>query len=63
MYQRKQPAGELLPVMVFIYGGAYVIGDNTAGNYGPHYLLDKDIVLVTINYRLSVLGECNKHYD
>jgi carboxylesterase type B len=43
--------------MVFIYGGGYTIGNNKADNYGPHYLLDKEVVLVTINYRLSVLGE------
>ena len=24
--------------------------------YGPQYLLDKDIILVTINYRLGTLG-------
>jgi carboxylesterase type B len=43
--------------MIFIHGGAYSIGNNRAGNYGPHYLLDKDIVLVAINYRLGVFGE------
>jgi carboxylesterase type B len=57
MYQFKSATTELLPVMVFIYGGAFTMGDNKAGQYGPHYLLDKDIVLVTINYRLGVLGE------
>jgi carboxylesterase type B len=61
MYQLKSTAGELLPVMVFIYGGSFTSGDNKADNYGPHYFLDKDIVLVTINYRLSVLGECNRN--
>jgi len=43
--------------MVFIHGGAYTMGDNKPVQYGPHYLLDKDIVLVAINYRLGVLGE------
>jgi acetylcholinesterase len=55
MFDCKSTA-ELVPVMVFIYGGGYTIGNNKADNYGPHHLLDKDIVLVTINYRLSVLG-------
>jgi carboxylesterase type B len=45
-----------LPVMVFIHGGGYTSGDNSAAQYGPHYFLDKDIVLVAINYRLGVLG-------
>lgn len=52
----SQSTAELRPVMVFIYGGGNTIGNNKADNYGPHYLLDKDVVLVTINYRLSVLG-------
>jgi carboxylesterase type B len=25
---------------------------------GPDYLMDEDIVLVTVNYRLNVFGEC-----
>jgi carboxylesterase type B len=59
MYQFKSATGELLPVMVFIHGGGFTEGDNKAARYGPHYLLDKDIVLVAMNYRLGVLGECN----
>lgn len=31
----------------------------SGGTYHPDYLLDKDIVLVTINYRLGVLGKSN----
>jgi len=46
--------------MVFIYGGGFTSGDNKVANYGPHYFLDKEIVLVTVNYRLGVLGECNR---
>ena len=61
MYQFKSAAGGLLPVMVFVYGGSFSSGDNKAANYGPHYFLDKDVVLVTVNYRLSVLGEYNRN--
>ncbi|CAG7663740.1 unnamed protein product [Allacma fusca] len=43
----------LLPVLIYIHGGAFVFGN---GNYGPAYLLDKDIVLVSINYRVGPLG-------
>ncbi|XP_042857967.1 cholinesterase 1-like [Penaeus japonicus] len=43
-----------LPVMVWIHGGGFTIGN--AGLYEPLPLLTKDIVLVTIQYRLSVLG-------
>lgn len=44
----------LKPVIVFIHGGSYEIG--AAYNHGPKYLLDRDIVLVTINYRLGPFG-------
>jgi len=41
--------------MVFIHGGSFYFG---SGNwYGPNYLLDKDVILVTFNYRLGVLGK------
>ena len=44
----------LLPVMVFIHGGGFSRGSYTA--LGGNYLLDQDIVLVNIHYRLSSLG-------
>ena len=39
------------PVMVWIHGGAYTQGTGMATFYHPKYLMDKDIVLVAINYR------------
>jgi len=47
---------KLLPVMVFIHGGGFVSGSGTRALYGAEYFMDKDIVMVSINYRLSVLG-------
>lgn len=38
-----------LPVMVFFHGGAFIFG--TSSSYKGAYLLDQDIVLVTVNYR------------
>lgn len=46
--------GSALPVMVFIHGGGYFGG--AAEEYLPHVLLNKDIVLVVIQYRLGFLG-------
>ena len=46
--------GKRLPVAVFIHGGAFIYGDYTA--IGPQHLLDRDIVLVALSYRLSTLG-------
>ncbi|XP_044012655.1 juvenile hormone esterase-like [Aphidius gifuensis] len=46
-------------VMVWIHGGAFVVGSGNDDFYGPDYLIDKDIVLVTINYRVGILGFLN----
>nr|AHJ81347.1 carboxylesterase [Locusta migratoria] len=45
---------KLLPVMVWIHGGGFVEGSATW--YEPGFLLDHDIVLVTTNYRVGLLG-------
>jgi carboxylesterase type B len=43
-------------VIVYIHGGKYNVGSGVSYASGPRYLLDKDVVLVTINYRLGVMG-------
>ncbi|XP_030021117.2 esterase FE4 [Manduca sexta] len=45
---------KLLPVMFWVHGGAFVSGSSNA--YGPRFLVRKDVIVVTINYRLEVLG-------
>ena len=42
--------------MVRIHGGGFLVGSSNFTFYGPNYLLDKDIILVSINYRLGILG-------
>lgn len=44
-----------LPVMVWIHGGAFVMGDG-GGEYDPTRLVEKDVIVVTLNYRLGNLG-------
>ncbi|XP_063991353.1 uncharacterized protein LOC135169897 [Diachasmimorpha longicaudata] len=44
------------PVMVWCHGGAWVAGSGSSNLYGPKYLLDHELVLVTFNYRLGPLG-------
>ncbi|KAF9412841.1 hypothetical protein HW555_008745 [Spodoptera exigua] len=48
--------GEFLPVMVFIHGGGFVFGSGNSSLYGGDYLVEKDVVVVTLNYRCGVLG-------
>lgn len=43
-----------LPVMVWIHGGGFISG--TANLFGANNFLDKDIILVTLNYRLGIFG-------
>ncbi|XP_028900769.1 esterase B1 isoform X1 [Zeugodacus cucurbitae] len=44
------------PVMVWIYGGGFQIGEATRDMYSPDFFMHKDIVLVTIAYRLGPFG-------
>ena len=46
----------LLPVMVWIHGGGFHMESANLDYYGPLYLLDQNIILVTVNYRLGLLG-------
>lgn len=43
-------------VMVWIHGGAFFFGSGNDDIYGPDYLVEKDVVVVTINYRLGMIG-------
>lgn len=46
-----------LPVMVFIHGGGFMYGDGTdRDSHGPDYLVERDVILVSFNYRLGILG-------
>ncbi|KOB64474.1 Odorant degrading enzyme CXE16 [Operophtera brumata] len=45
-----------LPVLVYIHAGGFYSVSGRSDVAGPEYLLDRDIVLVTINYRLASLG-------
>ncbi|XP_018054574.1 PREDICTED: esterase E4-like isoform X1 [Atta colombica] len=47
------------PIMVWIHGGAFIWGSGNAAWYGPDYIVQKDVVLVTLNYRLGALGFLN----
>ncbi|XP_017481160.1 PREDICTED: cholinesterase 1-like, partial [Rhagoletis zephyria] len=49
-------SSHLLPVMVWIYGGAFVVG-GIFGDYDARYIASLgDVIVVTFNYRLGPLG-------
>ncbi|XP_011306600.1 venom carboxylesterase-6 [Fopius arisanus] len=43
-----------LPVLFWIHGGAFQFGQGS--HEGPLYIMNRDLVFVTINYRLNILG-------
>ncbi|XP_057331654.1 juvenile hormone esterase-like isoform X1 [Microplitis mediator] len=47
---------QLRPVMVWIYGGGFDSGSNSPDTYGPDFLIEEDVVVVAMNYRLGALG-------
>ena len=53
------PSNDLLPVLVFIYGGGFIGGFSNSTTFGPDYFMDKgEVILVTFNYRVGPFGTC-----
>uniref|UniRef100_A0A1B0DHD6 carboxylesterase n=1 Tax=Phlebotomus papatasi TaxID=29031 RepID=A0A1B0DHD6_PHLPP len=50
---RRLNPNKLVPVMIYIHGGAFMRGSSGIEMYGPDFLLQRDIVLFTFNYRLG----------
>jgi para-nitrobenzyl esterase len=47
---------ENLPVMVWFYGGGFVQGSGSLGSFNGDALARRDVIVVTINYRLGPMG-------
>ncbi|XP_036329429.1 esterase B1-like [Rhagoletis pomonella] len=56
VFTKNINATKQLPVMVWIYGGGFQTGRAARDHHGPDYLLQEDIVFVSLNYRLCSLG-------
>lgn len=56
LWTPAKSAGERLPVMVWIHGGGFTIGDVTVPRYDGEMLVGRGVVVVTFNYRLGPLG-------
>ncbi|NWY17080.1 CEL lipase, partial [Aphelocoma coerulescens] len=61
--QGRKEVSTKLPVMVFIYGGAFLVGGSQGANFLDNYLYDGEeiavrgnVIVVTVNYRLGPLG-------
>lgn len=53
---RPQGATQALPVMVWIHGGAFIMGSGSLPLYDGSALARKGVLLVSINYRLGRFG-------
>ncbi|XP_063708269.1 esterase B1-like [Culicoides brevitarsis] len=45
-----------LPVFVWIHGGGFLWGSSSTYFYGPDLVVEKDVIFVSINYRLNIFG-------
>ncbi|XP_061387741.1 carboxylic ester hydrolase [Musca vetustissima] len=53
---KKNNSSGPLPVMVWIHGGGFWFGHGNSDYYLPLSLLQEDVIVVTLNYRLGALG-------
>ncbi|XP_030369847.1 esterase B1-like isoform X2 [Scaptodrosophila lebanonensis] len=56
VFTPKKRTTEKLPVMVWIHGGGFFFGNGNSDYHFPAKLLEQDVVVVTLNYRLGALG-------
>lgn len=54
MSNQNASSSKTYPVMVYIHGGSYRAGSGSV--YPGHLLAQQGVVVVTINYRLGILG-------
>ncbi|XP_053671934.1 juvenile hormone esterase-like [Anopheles nili] len=64
VYTRKQglwstkqnSSRSMMPILLWIHGGSFVVGSSETDIFGPEFLVEKGIIVVTFNYRLAMLG-------
>ncbi|CAH1109556.1 unnamed protein product [Psylliodes chrysocephalus] len=58
VYTPKLPSEKnvSLPVLYFMHGGGFILGTGAFDFLGPHYFMEYEVIMVTINYRLGLFG-------
>ncbi|KAK4245436.1 Alpha/Beta hydrolase protein [Corynascus novoguineensis] len=57
VWTKPQTGEKRKPVMIYIHGGSFVSGSSAVSAYNGQFFADQeDVVLVTINYRLTFFG-------
>jgi para-nitrobenzyl esterase len=54
VFTPARDAGGNLPVMVWLHGGSFLVGESD--DYNPAALVRDGVIVVTVNYRLGALG-------
>lgn len=57
VYTPTIQSGANKPVMVYLHGGGFTFGGSFNMFYGPDFLVAKNVILVTLNYRLNIFGK------
>lgn len=60
VYTKTLNSSKPLPVIVWLYGGGFEVGENTRDLHGPDYFMKKNVVLVIPNSRVGALGKYGK---
>ncbi|XP_047527154.1 juvenile hormone esterase-like isoform X1 [Vanessa atalanta] len=56
IYTQSLQSDSKIPVMIFIHGGGFQAGSGNSDMLGPEFLIQHNVILVTINYRLEAFG-------
>lgn len=56
IYRPAARKRSLLPVIVYLHGGAFRYGNTHPVTLGPDYFMDTDVILITVQYRLNIFG-------
>ena len=52
----KLTSEKLKPVLVWIYGGRFLVGSASSKVYSPHFMMDHNLVMVSIQWRVGPYG-------
>ncbi|CAD6996035.1 unnamed protein product [Ceratitis capitata] len=56
LYAKKLHSEALLPVIVYLIGGRFTTGDPSRSTWGPDYIMMKDVIFISIGFRMGALG-------
>ncbi|GJQ72642.1 hypothetical protein Trydic_g1304 [Trypoxylus dichotomus] len=62
-FEPPQKSSTILPVMVWIHGGAFLGGNSSYASFGPDQLVQEGTVVVSFNYRLGIFGFISTNDD